>query len=571
MWKWIDEASARVSAWNDQRRQMRLLRSDPPGVTVPAWLVGATKFAAWVATCSLIYFLWLYTLDIARDRAAALHVTHAGAWVGDLQFWFPYIIGFAVVAFGIPYVAKIAIPTFVSLTWRGDPTAKAWSLGIAVAVSLVVVAGTFAVQGNNLMERDRDAAVAVEHVQQEAAVLTARIADVQHAMDERTRSPSPYVRAAASMSPAAYDAFLASRRDDPRYQMLASYRAVSQEMVSLNQQMSTLREQQARQQVTASVQREVVTPHTSWIADTLGWLEGVRAILLSFVMDIVALIMPLIALRLEQARNRQMGMAEGMPRHRWMLEDKKAERLTPDQVDRRNAQDVVDAMIAGGADPRFAADMARSALRESNKKEEMYDAETGEKLHFRKSTWVKPPKRKGRSATDKDAAGEMLIAPEAASLPDERGADPALDGGDGGLRSAGSRDASGGHEEANRDNEQSNKDAEVVAGGIAMQHEEPPEVVELDEDALAADRIHDETERYEDGEHKPIASEVAIEEPGNEPGDSMHSIPPQEPQQVADVAEQGGDEHEPGEVEQKQEADNHYDAHVKARALIAAE
>ncbi len=300
---------------------------DPPGVTVPEWLVKATKFAAWVATFALIYFLWLYTLDVARDRAEPLHLTHLGAWTGELFFWFPHIVGFAVVAFGIPYVAKIAIPTFVSLSWRQDPTAKVWSLLIAVAVSLVVISGTFAVQGHTIMERDRDAAVAVEGVQQEAAVLTSRIADKRQELDDMVTNASVYIRTAASMSPEAYDAFVAQRREDWQYDRLLSYRATSVDAQRLRDEIAALRDQQARQTAVSSVTREVVTESTGWTSQTLGWLEGVRAILLSFVMDIVALIMPLIALRLEQARSRQLGMVNSVDASGWAPEGLRIEDL----------------------------------------------------------------------------------------------------------------------------------------------------------------------------------------------------------------------------------------------------
>jgi hypothetical protein len=316
--------------------ERKIKEADPPGVTVPAWLVRATKFASWVATFALIYFLWLYTLDVARDRAEALHLTRAGSWAGELFFWFPHIVGFAVVAFGIPYVAKIAIPTFVSLNWRDNFTAKIWSLFIAIAVSLVVISGTFAVQGHTIMERDRDAAVAVEGVQQEAAVLASRIRDKRQELDDMVNNASVYIRTAASMSPEAYDAFVEQRRNDWQYDRLLSYRATSVDAQRLRDEIAALRDQQARQTAVASVTREVVTEQTGWISQTLGWLEGVRAILLSFVMDIVALIMPLIALRLEQARNRQLGLVNSPETSGWAPEGLRIEDLRAQEPIERN-------------------------------------------------------------------------------------------------------------------------------------------------------------------------------------------------------------------------------------------
>jgi hypothetical protein len=59
----------------------------------------------------------------------------------------------------------------------------------------------------------------------------------------------------------------------------------------------------------ASVQQRVTSSGTGWIASTIDWLEGARAMLLALVMDIVCLVMPWIALRLEQARKLQMDAA----------------------------------------------------------------------------------------------------------------------------------------------------------------------------------------------------------------------------------------------------------------------
>ena len=283
---------------------------DPAGVTIPESLVASAKIASWMAYFALVYFLWLYTLDIARDRAQALHLTQAGMWAGDLSFYFPYIIGFGVVAVGIPWVAKIAIPVFMSLSWKGQFWPKLWALLIAISVSTVIVAGTFAVQADTLMERDRGAAVAVAETEQEAAVLTARIADRRAELDDMVNNASVYVRTAASMSPDAYRAFVESRRDDWQYDRLLSYQSTSDDAQRLRDEIAALREDQARQTVTAAVSGRVETAGTSWIGATLDWLEGARAILLSLVMDLVCLIMPWIALRLEQARAVQLARAE---------------------------------------------------------------------------------------------------------------------------------------------------------------------------------------------------------------------------------------------------------------------
>jgi low affinity Fe/Cu permease len=405
-------AYGRAKVWNRERKERaeekRAANQDPPSVTVPAWLVRAAHFASWGAMGSLVYFLWLYTLEIARDRAASMHITHAGTWVGELLFWFPYVIGFAIVSFFIPYTAKIAVPTFMSLSWRGAAWPKAWALLIATAVSAVVIFGTFAIQGDTLLERDRESAVAVEGVQQGRAAIEAQIAGITDDLRASTEGNSTQAQAARV-------GMLAGSVEAARAQWQGSYVRPAEQAGDANTERirratgsaeaaaaavarrEALRRQLAESPTVASVQSEVVTERTSWIADTIAWVEGVRAILLSLVMDIVALMMPWIALRLEQARNRQIGMVEGIPRHSYMLTDQHETTKANRDPLRRSAQDVVDAMIAGGADPRFAADMARSAARADVAKEELYDAETGEKLVYRKSTWAKPPKKRERT------------------------------------------------------------------------------------------------------------------------------------------------------------------------------
>lgn len=383
--------------WRERKERIaekKLAEADPPGVTVPLSLVRSAKLASWLAYFALVYFLWLYTLDIAGARSASLHITHAGGWIGDLNFYFPYIVGFAVVAIGIPYVAKIAIPTFMSLNWSDNAWAKGWALFIVLCVSSVIIAGTFTVQGDTILERDREGVVAVDTVRQEAAVQQARIDDAQHRLDEMTRSPSVYVQTAASMSPQAYEAWMEARRNDWQYERFVAYRQTSIDAQRLRDEISRLRDEQARATVTSAVEGRVTTGDNDWIAATLGWLEGARAMLLSFVMDIVCLIMPWIALRLEQARNRQIGVAGGMAQHPWMLNDLRAEAAVRDDP-ARDARDVAEAMVAGGADPRFAADMARSASDRTARQSEMYDAETGQRLIWRKGTWVKPPTKLG--------------------------------------------------------------------------------------------------------------------------------------------------------------------------------
>jgi len=374
---------------------------DPPGVTVPAWLVRAAKCASWVAMAVLVYFLWLYTLDIARDRAGALQLSRVGTWTSDtpLSVWFPYVVGFGVLAFGIPYVAKIAIPTFMSLDWRSQAWPKAWALLIALAVSVVIITGTFSVQGETLMERDRDSAVAVATVHESRQRLLNRVQDIDARlaqMRDRTRN-NEYAATAANVGAVAYRRSYMSeealaRSPAARRDIIVRALGAAEAADALEAERRELRDQIAAAPVEASVARRVETERTSWIGATLDWVQGVRAILLALVMDVVCLMMPWIALRLEQTRNLQMGLTNTSERP-----------IDP----ARTLSDLRD-------EPGYAFRRARDAS-ELGSQEIMIDAETGDRI-----TEVRPHRRRIKKQGKTRKLAEVMFDAKTA-LADEVG------------------------------------------------------------------------------------------------------------------------------------------------------
>lgn len=97
-----------------------------------------------------------------------------------------------------------------------------------------------------------------------------------------------------------------------------------------------------------------------------------------------------------------------------LLSDHRAERpvYTPQDA----AKDVADLMMANGADPRFAADMARSASDAKPVETEMYDKETGDRIIMRKAHEVRLKPRK-----KKDGLQTAELDTSAIELPDETG------------------------------------------------------------------------------------------------------------------------------------------------------
>lgn len=285
---------------------------DPPGVTIPESLVKSAKLASWIAYFALVYFLWMYTLDIAKDRAAALQINDVGPFEGlNLSFWFPHIIGFSLVAVGIPYVAKIIIPLFVSFRWKTHAWPKAWSGLIALAVSLVIIAGSFAVQGEAVMEKGRDSAVAVEQIGQNRAATEAQLALAKQELTDMMNSRSGYLSQAASVGAAQWQAEYIGKLtpNDPNRERITRALGAAKAADAKREEIKALTLALAAAPTIASVQQRVTSGSNGWIGSAIDWVEGVRSILLSIVMDIVCLVMPWIALRLEQARKDQLDAA----------------------------------------------------------------------------------------------------------------------------------------------------------------------------------------------------------------------------------------------------------------------
>lgn len=311
----LSETLKKFDAWRAERRIDREMRRaerprDPAGVTIPQWLVDSAKAAGWIAMATLVYFLWIFTLDIAGDQSTPLHITHAGTWTGDISFFFPIIVGFVFIAVGVPFFAKIIIPIFISLDWRTNLWPKLWSLVLVLAFSFVVFAGTFSVQGKTIMEHGRGAAVAVAEVNQGRAAIQAQIDQETADLRDMSNNRNAYMAQAANVGVAAWQSgYIAQARTthDERLPMIERALGAAQAADTRRAHITALRTQLAAAPVAESVQATVTTAGTSWIASTLDWLVGARAILLSLVMDVVCLLMPWIALRLEQTRNRQMG------------------------------------------------------------------------------------------------------------------------------------------------------------------------------------------------------------------------------------------------------------------------
>ena len=303
---------------------------DPPGVTVSAELVRGAKFASWVAYIALMYFLWERVLDVSEAQHSTLEISHFGVWSNlNLALFFPLVIGYIFVVIGVPYVAKIAIPILVSLTWHENFWPKFMALVQTILVSVVLITGTATVGSNAIIESERSAAVAVEEVQQGRTGIENQInrrrAELQTMMDNR----NAYLAQAASVGAAEWQRSYidATPANDPQRDRIVRALGAARAADAVRANIAGLEAQLDGMQTTAAVSSEVVTARTQTLNSVMDFLNTFWVLLLAIVMDFACLFMPWIAMRLEQKRNRQLGLVNSVEASGWAPEGLRIEDL----------------------------------------------------------------------------------------------------------------------------------------------------------------------------------------------------------------------------------------------------
>jgi len=281
---------------------------DPPGV-IPAWLPKQLKALSWVATAGVFYVLWLFSLSAAKDAAAALHITHAGTWQGDLLFYFPVIAGYLLIALVVAWTGKVAIPAFVSLTWKDNAWPKGWMLIIVLSVSAVIIAGSITVQTETRFEGNRDAAVKVEQVGQGRAALVAQKEQAEKELQTMMDNRNAYLAQAASVGAAEWQKSYIDplAPTDPQRDRIIRALGAARAADEKRKAIAALTVAIATAPTEASVAKRVTVGEAdNAMASFVDWLGSIRSILLAILQDIACLLLPWIAMRTEQARQRQL-------------------------------------------------------------------------------------------------------------------------------------------------------------------------------------------------------------------------------------------------------------------------
>lgn len=303
----------KISLSNFKLPERKPKEPDPPGVTIPQYLIDGARHIGWLAYIALVYFLWERVLQVSRDQYATLNLSHFLIWENvEFPVHFPLILGYVFVVVTVPLMAKRAIPILVSLNWRDHFWPKTFSLLITILVSVVLITGTATVGGEAMVESERGKAVAVAQIGQQRRVQEGRIEAAQNELNALINHKNQYFAIAASMTPETYQkTYIDARASDPNIEKFKSAKGASEDAKALREKIARLRDDLAGMPVEETVASEVKTERTASLNGILNVLNTFWILLLAMALDLACLLFPWIAMRLEQARSRQIAALQG--------------------------------------------------------------------------------------------------------------------------------------------------------------------------------------------------------------------------------------------------------------------
>lgn len=282
---------------------------DIPGAPA-AWLCRAADFASWVLIVSLMYFLWLYTLEIAGDRAIPLRLGEAGIWTLNAAFYWPLLIGFTLSAIGLPLLTKIGIPIYCELNYKkpGQGWPKFWMLVLIVLTSFVLIAGNLHIINDARLEKNRAGAVKTEQADMARGALEANLASINQDLADITNPALTTYQAQAAREGAeswAKRVAIAKAQKDYQADAIARAQAAAERGDALRaQRKEAIAALAAAPTKAAAVDR--VVKDGDWATGIADEVDKARSLLFSVVQDIAALLMGWIAYRLWQVRSQKI-------------------------------------------------------------------------------------------------------------------------------------------------------------------------------------------------------------------------------------------------------------------------
>lgn len=390
---WLRERKERAA----ERRALKRKPAVPHGAAPLIWV----WFLAFIAVATLIGSTWMLMVFIAGSVG---HVDWGFDWRagndGEPSRWLWFaearihiLVGLGLLCFCLGIAAFNAVWLHVRTHLHG--LFRMVVTGLGAAVALFMVSGAIVVQQWGTLERERDEIAEVRATGVAAATARERLETARQQLADLRNHSNQYMAVAASVGADEFERSYLSEEalrgsDQARRDLLRRSLGAARRADALEAEIAGLEAQAAEAQVTAASAEVERVELEGWMPWFSRLLEDIRKPFIAVLGELLAMTMFGVALAAALSR-RQTVEGSG-----WAPEDHRIEDL------REEAEIPVQPM---------------KPMREA-----MFDADTGAELIYRKATWAKKPKRKGKPTK---------VAVEPDIPPDEQGVEA-----DGGQRQA---------------------------------------------------------------------------------------------------------------------------------------
>lgn len=312
---WVKEQRERGAARKAERnarRDAEAIASASAVFVLPREYVDGARWVSYIATTAVLFFLFLYSLDEAKDSVVTALLTRLGLWRGHAEFAIPLLVGFLLISAAVALYCKHWVVAFTQLRWRGKRD-EGWIKTIALVLGLltsgVVVMGTFTLTQGGRIDAHRPEVEAVQRHEAEVAAARGRLeaieADLREALGpENLARPSTQMQACRNTEVTWRVRISNTPADD--WQRPQIVRAISDAIRCDQLRASRLEAQGALRVLESQVVGRAVVERDAGVAGAVDLVRNIRGALLALTCDLLAIWSTLLAVALERVRQRQL-------------------------------------------------------------------------------------------------------------------------------------------------------------------------------------------------------------------------------------------------------------------------
>lgn len=298
-------------ATRDEARDAKALTEASSVFVLPRSYIEGMRWVADVATVSVFFFLFLYSIDEAKDSVVTALLTRLGVWSGRVEFSIPLLVGFLLITAAIALYCKHWVVAFTQMKWRGrgEGWVRTIALVLGILTSALVVMGTFTMTQGGRIDAHRPEVEAQQSHQASIGEAQARLdginADLRESLGpEDLARPSTQMQACRDGEQAWNVRIARTAPDD-------SQRGTIERAISSAVRCNGLRADRAEAiaalgALQGQVVGRAVAERDQSTAAAVDAARNVRGMLLALVVDLLAIFGALIVVALERVRQRQL-------------------------------------------------------------------------------------------------------------------------------------------------------------------------------------------------------------------------------------------------------------------------